>query len=209
MEFDALTLARIQFAFTISFHIVFPAFTIGIASYLAVLEGLWLATGRNVFLALFNYWKKIFAISFGMGVVSGIVLSYQLGTNWSTFSDKTGPILGPLLGYEVLSAFFLDELSGKETYGVGRYIDFDVKGLPKTLTIDFNRAYNPNCARSPFTIRRCRLSPTSTPSPSAPSVRRSRRWWRRSRRPYAGRPSFSALRRKASQRMLRWAQGRC
>ncbi len=108
MEFDALTLARIQFAFTISFHIVFPAFTIGIASYLAVLEGLWLATGRNVFLALFNYWKKIFAISFGMGVVSGIVLSYQLGTNWSTFSDKTGPILGPLLGYEVLSAFFLE-----------------------------------------------------------------------------------------------------
>ena len=108
MEFDALTLARLQFAFTISFHIIFPAFTIGIASYLAVLEGLWLATGRNVFLALFNYWKKIFAISFGMGVVSGIVMSYQFGTNWSVFSDKTGPILGPLMGYEVLSAFFLE-----------------------------------------------------------------------------------------------------
>jgi cytochrome d ubiquinol oxidase subunit I len=108
MEFDALTLARLQFAFTISFHIIFPAFTIGIASYLAVLEGLWLATGRKVFLALFNYWKKIFAISFGMGVVSGIVMSYQFGTNWSVFSDKTGPILGPLMGYEVLSAFFLE-----------------------------------------------------------------------------------------------------
>jgi cytochrome bd ubiquinol oxidase subunit I len=108
MEFDALTLARLQFAFTVSFHIIFPAFTIGIASYLAVLEGLWLYTGRNVFLALFNYWKKIFAISFGMGVVSGIVMSYQFGTNWSVFSDKTGPVLGPLMGYEVLSAFFLE-----------------------------------------------------------------------------------------------------
>jgi cytochrome bd ubiquinol oxidase subunit I len=105
---DALLLARWQFAFTISFHIIFPAFTIGLASYLAVLEGLWLATGRAVFLALFNYWKRIFAISFGMGVVSGIVMSYQLGTNWSVFSDKTGPVLGPLLGYEVLTAFFLE-----------------------------------------------------------------------------------------------------
>jgi cytochrome d ubiquinol oxidase subunit I len=108
MEFDALTLARFQFAFTVSFHIIFPSFTIGLASYLAVLEGLWLATGREVFLSLFNYWKKIFAISFGMGVVSGIVMSYQFGTNWSVFSDKTGPILGPLMGYEVLSAFFLE-----------------------------------------------------------------------------------------------------
>jgi len=108
MEFDALTLARFQFAFTISFHIIFPSFTIGLASYLAVLEGLWLTTGREVFLSLFNYWKKIFAISFGMGVVSGIVMSYQFGTNWSVFSDKTGPILGPLMGYEVLSAFFLE-----------------------------------------------------------------------------------------------------
>jgi cytochrome bd ubiquinol oxidase subunit I len=107
-SFDALTLARLQFAFTVSFHIVFPAFTIGLASYLAVLEGLWLFTGRSVFIAVFNYWKKIFAISFGMGVVSGIVMSYQFGTNWSVFSDKTGPILGPLMGYEVMSAFFLE-----------------------------------------------------------------------------------------------------
>src|SRR5215813_11493293 len=105
---DALLLARWQFAFTVSFHIIFPAFTIGLASYLAVLEGLWLFTGRSVFHALFNYWKKIFAISFGMGVVSGLVMSYQFGTNWSVFSDKTGPVLGPLLGYEVLTAFFLE-----------------------------------------------------------------------------------------------------
>ncbi len=108
MELDALSLARLQFAFTVSFHIFFPAFTIGLASYLAVLEGLWLYTGRNVFLALFNYWKKIFAVTFGMGVVSGIVMSYQFGTNWSVFSDKAGPILGPLMGYEVLTAFFLE-----------------------------------------------------------------------------------------------------
>jgi len=106
--FDALTLARLQFAFTVSFHIVFPAFTIGLASYLAVLEGLWLATGRAVFLAVFNYWKKIFALTFGMGVVSGITMSYQFGTNWSVFADKTGPVVGPLMGYEVLTAFFLE-----------------------------------------------------------------------------------------------------
>ena len=121
--FDALVLARLQFAFTVSFHIVFPAFTIGLASYLAVLEGLWLYTGRDVFLAVFNYWKKIFALSFGMGVVSGIVMSYQFGTNWSVFSDKTGPILGPLMGYEVMSAFFLEAgflgvmLFGRERVG--------------------------------------------------------------------------------------------
>jgi cytochrome bd ubiquinol oxidase subunit I len=105
---DALFLARIQFAFTVSFHIIFPALSIGLASYLAVLEGLWLATRRTVFLELFDYWKKLFAIVFGMGVVSGLVLSYQFGTNWSVFSDKTGPVLGPLMGYEVLSAFFLE-----------------------------------------------------------------------------------------------------
>ncbi|MBX9934351.1 MAG: cytochrome ubiquinol oxidase subunit I [Methylobacterium sp.] len=106
--FDALLLARIQFGFTVAFHIIFPAFSIGLASYLAVLEGLWLATGRQVFLDLFKYWIKIFAIAFAMGVVSGLVMSYQFGTNWSVFSDKTGPVLGPLMAYEVLSAFFLE-----------------------------------------------------------------------------------------------------
>lgn len=105
---DPVFLARAQFAFTVSMHIIFPAFTIGLASYLAVLEGLWLATGRQVFIDLFNYWKTIFAISFGMGVVSGVVMSYEFGTNWSVFSDRTGPILGPLMAYEVFTAFFLE-----------------------------------------------------------------------------------------------------
>ncbi|MES2207210.1 MAG: cytochrome ubiquinol oxidase subunit I [Pseudomonadota bacterium] len=105
---DVFILARFQFAFTMAFHIIFPAFSIGLASYLAVLEGLWLATNKEVYLNLFKYWMKIFAIAFGMGVVSGIVMSYQFGTNWSVFSDKTGPVLGPLMAYEVLSAFFLE-----------------------------------------------------------------------------------------------------
>src|SRR6202158_5722749 len=105
---NAEGLARAQFAFTMSFHIVFPAFSIGLASYLAVLEALWLSTGREVFINLFNYWLKIFAIGFGMGVVSGIVIAYQLGTNWSAYADKTGAIVGPLMGYEVLTAFFLE-----------------------------------------------------------------------------------------------------
>ncbi len=120
-HFDAVMLARIQFAFTVSFHIVFPAFSIGLASYLAVLEGLWLWTGRTLFLDLFNYWKKIFAVAFGMGVVSGIVMSYQFGTNWSVFSDKVGPVLGPLMGYEVLSAFFLEAgFLGVMLFGLNR-----------------------------------------------------------------------------------------
>jgi cytochrome bd ubiquinol oxidase subunit I len=105
---DAITLARAQFAFTMAFHIVFPAFSIGLASYLAVLEALWLWTGRGVFINLFNYWLKIFAVAFGMGVVSGIVMSYQFGTNWSAFSDKAGSVIGPLMAYEVLTAFFLE-----------------------------------------------------------------------------------------------------
>jgi cytochrome d ubiquinol oxidase subunit I len=106
--FDALLLARIQFAFTVSFHFIFPAFSIGLASYLMVLEGLWLRTGREVYLRLFKYWMKIFAVAFAMGVVSGIVMSYQFGTNWSVFSDRAGPVIGPLMAYEVLTAFFLE-----------------------------------------------------------------------------------------------------
>ena len=104
----ALDLARFQFGFTISAHIIFPAFTIGLASFLAVLNALWLRTGDKVFLRLFDYWKTVFAVVFGMGVVSGVVMSYQFGTNWSVFSDKAGPVIGPLMGYEVLSAFFLE-----------------------------------------------------------------------------------------------------
>ncbi len=105
---DPVLLARIQFAFTVSFHIVFPALSIGLGSYLAVLEGLWLATGQEHYIRLFRVWVKAFALSFGMGVVSGIVLAYQFGTNWSVFSDRTGPVIGPLMGYEVLTAFFLE-----------------------------------------------------------------------------------------------------
>jgi cytochrome d ubiquinol oxidase subunit I len=104
----AIDLARAQFGFTVAFHIVFPAFSIGLASYLAVLEGLWLWTGRAVFMDLFRYWLKIFAVAFAMGVVSGLVMSYQFGTNWSVYADKTGPVLGPMMAYEVLSAFFLE-----------------------------------------------------------------------------------------------------
>src|SRR5258707_8763391 len=105
---DATLLARLQFAFTVSFHFIFPSFSIGLASYLAVLEGLWLWTGRQIYLDLFKYWLKIFALAFGMGVVSGIVMAYQFGTNWAVFSDKAGPIVGPLMAYEVLTAFFLE-----------------------------------------------------------------------------------------------------
>jgi hypothetical protein len=100
---DAVDLARARFAFAMALHVVFPAFSIGLASYLAVLEALWLSTGREVFINLFNYWLKIFAIGFGMGVVSGVVMSCQSGTNWSGFAGKAGPVIGPLMAYEVLT----------------------------------------------------------------------------------------------------------
>ena len=105
---DPIILARAQFAFTVAFHIIFPAFTIGLASWLAVLEWRWLKTGKQVYADIYRMWVKIFAVTFGMGVVSGVVLSFQFGTNWSVFADKGGNILGPLLGYEVLTAFFLE-----------------------------------------------------------------------------------------------------
>ncbi|HEY6452421.1 MAG TPA: cytochrome ubiquinol oxidase subunit I [Steroidobacteraceae bacterium] len=104
----AILLARAQFAFTMAFHIVFPAISIGLASYLAVLEGLWLASGRDEYLNLYKYWLRIFATAFGMGVVSGLVMSYQFGSNWATFADRAGPVVGPLMAYEVLTAFFLE-----------------------------------------------------------------------------------------------------
>jgi len=118
---DAELLSRFQFAFTVAFHIVFPSLTIGLASYLAVLEGLWLLRGRDIYMIAYRYWLKIFALSFGMGVVSGIVMSYQFGTNWGPFADKTGPVLGPLLGYEVLTAFFLEAgFLGVMLFGMNR-----------------------------------------------------------------------------------------
>jgi len=108
MDLDPVLLARLQFAFTVTFHIIFPAFTIGLSAYIATLEVMWLRTGRAHYHLLARFWTKIFAVSFAMGVVSGIVLSYQFGTNWSRFSMVVGNVVGPLIGYEVLTAFFLE-----------------------------------------------------------------------------------------------------
>ncbi|TCW00084.1 cytochrome ubiquinol oxidase subunit I [Biostraticola tofi] len=118
---DAFHLARIQFAFTVSFHIIFPAITIGLASFLAVLEGLWLKTKNPAYQDLYHFWSKVFAVNFGMGVVSGLVMAYQFGTNWSGFSEFAGSITGPLLTYEVLTAFFLEAgFLGVMLFGLNR-----------------------------------------------------------------------------------------
>jgi cytochrome d ubiquinol oxidase subunit I len=108
MIVDAVPLARVQFAFTMAFHIIFPSFTIGLVAWIATLEALWLSTGRDRYYQLARFWTKIFAVSFAMGVVSGLVMSYQLGTNWSRFSRILGNIIGPMIGYEVVWAFFLE-----------------------------------------------------------------------------------------------------
>jgi cytochrome d ubiquinol oxidase subunit I len=108
MEFTPLFLSRIQFAFLIAFHFLLPAFTIGLASYIAVLEGLYLSTRREAYLRISMFWIKVFALSFGMGVVSGIVMPFQFGTNWSRYSEATAAVVAPLMGYEALTAFFLE-----------------------------------------------------------------------------------------------------
>src|SRR5579863_7034540 len=108
MTLDPVFLSRLQFTWVIAFHIVLPAFTVGLASFIAVLEGLGFATGRPLYLRLSTFWTKIFAVSFGMGVVSGVIMPFQFGTNWSRFSDATANILSPLLAYEGLTAFFLE-----------------------------------------------------------------------------------------------------
>src|SRR6202030_834958 len=108
MDVTALLLSRLQFAFTVSFHIIFPSFTIGLAAWLTVLEALRLATGRPAYRLVFEFWLKIFGIAFGLGVVSGIVMAFQFGTNWSELSRMSGPIQGPLLSYETFTAFFLE-----------------------------------------------------------------------------------------------------
>ena len=108
MDATALLLSRIQFGFTISFHIIFPAFTIGLAAWLSVLEALRLRTGKQVYQTLFEFWLKIFGIAFGLGVVSGVVMGFQFGTNWSVLSKMSGPIQGPLLSYETFTAFMLE-----------------------------------------------------------------------------------------------------
>lgn len=108
MHLDTITLARVQFAFTIAFHILFPAFSIGLATFLAIMEGAWLKTKNPVYFSICKFWIKIFALTFGMGVVSGIVMEFQLGTNWSEYTKAVGPALGGLFTYEVLTAFFIE-----------------------------------------------------------------------------------------------------
>ena len=108
MELDPVILSRIQFAFVISFHIIFPAFTIGLAAWLATIEGMRLFTGNPLYRRIFDFWLKVFAVSFGMGVVTGIVMAFQFGTNWGVLAERTGSIQGPLLGYEAFTAFMLE-----------------------------------------------------------------------------------------------------
>src|ERR1700686_923524 len=108
MDVTALLLSRIQFAFTISFHIIFPAFPIGLGAGRAVLEALHLATGPPAYRVVFEFWLKIFGVAFGLGVVSGIVMAFEFGTNWSVLSKMSGPIQGPLLSYEHFPAFMLE-----------------------------------------------------------------------------------------------------
>src|SRR5499427_4990588 len=108
MGLDPFFLSRIQFAFVISFHIIFPSFTIGLAAWLATIEGARLTTGNPIYRRVFDFWLKVFAVSFGMGVVTGIVMAFQFGTNWSVLAQKTGSIQGPLLGYEAFTAFILE-----------------------------------------------------------------------------------------------------
>ena len=108
MDLDPVLLARLQFAFTIIYHIIFPAFTIGLSAYIATLCVMWMRTGKEHYRTLAQFWTKIFAVSFAMGVTSGIVLSYQFGTNWSRFSAVLGNVIGPMIGYEVIVAFFLE-----------------------------------------------------------------------------------------------------
>ena len=104
----ALMLSRIQFAFTIAFHILFPAFSIGLATFLVVMETVWITTKNALYKNICEFWLKVFALTFGMGVVSGIVMEFQLGTNWPGFSRIVGPVLGALFTYEVLTAFFIE-----------------------------------------------------------------------------------------------------
>jgi Cytochrome bd-type quinol oxidase, subunit 1 len=125
MDIDPVLLARIQFAFTVSFHIIFPAFTIGLSAYVAVLLAMWMRTKNPKYHRLARFWTKIFAVSFAMGVVSGIVLTYQFGTNWSRFSEFSGNVIGPLIGYEVLTAFYLEAtFLGILLFGWNRFPDW-------------------------------------------------------------------------------------
>ena len=108
MAFDPVFLSRLQFGFVITFHIIFPCFTIGLGAWLATIEGARLVTGNPIYRRVFDFWLKVFSLSFGMGVVTGVVMAFQFGTNWSVLAERTGPIQGPLLGYEAFTAFMLE-----------------------------------------------------------------------------------------------------
>ncbi|MDT3706536.1 MAG: cytochrome ubiquinol oxidase subunit I [Thiobacillus sp.] len=108
MDLDAIFLSRLQFAFTLGFHILFPTLTLGVAPFLVLLEVLWLRSGKELYMRLYRFWAKLFGLAFGMGVVTGVVLSFEFGTNFALFSRATGNVLGPLFAYEVLMAFFLE-----------------------------------------------------------------------------------------------------
>jgi cytochrome d ubiquinol oxidase subunit I len=108
MELDPVLLSRLQFAWVVAWHILLPAFTVGLASFIAVLEGLRLATGRDVYVRISTFWIKIFSIAFGMGMVTGVVMPFQIGTNWSRYADTVANVLSPLFAYESLTAFFLE-----------------------------------------------------------------------------------------------------
>ena len=105
---DPVILSRLQFAFTIGYHILWPAFSIGIAWFVVTLNALWLRTGKPVYHQLMTFWTKIFALAFGMGVVTGVVISYEIGLNWSRYARVTADVISPLLTLEVLTAFFLE-----------------------------------------------------------------------------------------------------
>lgn len=121
MELDPVIISRMQFAFTITFHIIFPAFSIGLAAWITTLQGMWLFTSNEKYVELVQFWIKIFALVFGVGVVTGIVMSYQFGTNWSHYAEGIGNVVGPLIGYEVLTAFFLEAtFLGLMLFGAGR-----------------------------------------------------------------------------------------
>jgi cytochrome d ubiquinol oxidase subunit I len=139
VDFDALLFSRLQFAFTVAFHILFPSLTIGLAAFLFVLEVRWIATGNIIYEQLYRFWLKLFALAFGLGVVTGLVLSYEIGTNWGRFSAMTGNVIGPLMGYEVLSAFFLEAgFLGVMIFGinrVGKYLHLFATGMVSLGTI--------------------------------------------------------------------------
>jgi cytochrome d ubiquinol oxidase subunit I len=108
VAFDPVLLSRVQFGFSVSFHIIFPTMSIGLALFLALMEGQWLRTGDALYLSIYKFWLNIFAMAFGVGVVTGIVLSFEFGTNFASFAQKAGPVIGPLIGLEVLTSFFLE-----------------------------------------------------------------------------------------------------